>query len=66
MNKKQLARLEKKAEKIAAAEFIINHSNDKALIAQAKDVINTISSQIKSFEEFAVLDELIQKNLKKI
>ena len=62
MKEKDLKNL---AEKIAEAELIIQNSNDESVIENAQKLILKLTSQITSIEDMLLLDEKIQKILKK-
>lgn len=62
MKEKDLKNL---AEKIAKAELIIQNSNDESVIENAQKLILKLTSQITSIEDMLLLDEKIQKILKK-
>ena len=62
MKEKDLKNL---AEKIAKAELIIQNSNDESVIENAQKLILKLTSQITSIEDMLLLDEKIQKFLKK-
>ena len=62
MKEKDLKNL---AEKIAKAELIIQNSNDESVIENAQKLILKLTSQITSIEDILLLDEKIQKILKK-
>lgn len=57
MKKKELKSL---AKRIADAEFIIQTSNDKQEINNAKKTIMELSSHAIGLEDMIVLDEMIQ------
>ena len=62
MKEKDLKNL---AKKIAKAELIIQNSNDESVIENAQKLILKLTSQITSIEDMLLLDEKIQKILKK-
>ena len=62
MKEKDLKNL---AEKIAKAELIIQNSDDESVIENAQKLILKLTSQITSIEDMLLLDEKIQKILKK-
>lgn len=61
MTKKQLTKL---AEQIAANERVIQTSNDPDAVTKAQDTIIFLSSQL-DIEDLLLLDEILQKTLKK-
>lgn len=62
MKKKELKNL---AQKIAAAERVIQNSNDKNEIYNAEQEIMRLSSSISSVTDMMALDEMIQTILEK-
>lgn len=62
MKEKDLKNL---AEKIAKAELIIQNSNDESVIENVQKLILKLTGQITSIEDILLLDEKIQKILKK-
>ena len=63
MKKKELKNL---AKKIADAEYIIQNSMNEYEKQQAKDDIFRYTSEINSFEELDLLDEMVQDYFNKI
>lgn len=62
MKKKELKNL---AQKIAAAERVIQNSNDKNEIYNAEQEIMRLSGSISSITDMMALDEMIQTILEK-
>ena len=60
MKKKELKSL---ARRIAEAEYIIQTSQDKKAINEAKNKIVDLSNQAIDLDELAILDEMIQEIL---
>lgn len=62
MKKKELKQL---AQKIAKAEIIVQTSEDKKAVAQAKNQIIELSGSITSMQDIDLLDEMVQEILNK-
>ncbi len=62
MKKKELKNL---AKKIAKYELILQNSTDEKEKKQAQSEIMKLSSEVHSFEDIDLLDEMIQELLKK-
>lgn len=63
MKKKELKNL---AEKIAQTQVLIDTTSNNEERKQAQRKIIELTGQVEDFEDFFILDELIQKNIKKI
>ena len=62
MKKKELKNL---AEKIAEAQVIMDTTEDNEEKRWAQREIIELSSKIEDFEDYLILDEMIQKNIQK-
>lgn len=62
MKKKELKNL---AEKIAEAQVIMDTTEDNDEKRWAQREIIELSSKIEDFEDYLILDEMIQKNIQK-
>ena len=63
MKKKELKEL---AKKLAKCEYIVQTSTDKREIMIAQDEILNLSSRVDSFEDFAILDDMVLEHLEKL
>ena len=63
MKKKELKNL---AEKIAYTQVLLDTTSDNEEKKQAQRKIIELTGYVENFEDFFILDELIQKNIKKI
>ena len=54
------------AEKIAKAEYIIQHSDDKKAITRAESEILELSSHVQSMEDITAIDEMVLEILEKM
>ena len=63
MKKKELKNL---AEKIAQAQVVMDTTSDSDEKRKAQRRIIELTGQVQDIEDFFILDELIQKNIKKI
>lgn len=62
MKKKELQAL---AKKIANAEYIIQHSDDKKAIARAQEETIKLCSHVDSLDDITLIDEYVQEYLRK-
>lgn len=63
MKRKELKNL---AKKVAQCEYVLQTSDDQYEKEQARDEIMKISSDIHSFEDLDLLDEMVQDLLSKM
>ena len=62
MKQKEIKNL---AQKIAKYERVIQTSDDKKLVRQAKEKIMKLSSSVSSLEDMVAIDELVMEMLEK-
>ena len=53
------------AEKMAKAEYIIQHSDDAKAIAKAEREILELSSRVQSMEDITIIDEMVLEILER-
>ena len=63
MKRKELKNL---AEKIAKQEYIIQTSNDNAVVQAAQEEIMRLSSRVHDFQDIDLIDEMVQDLLSKM